>query len=249
MIQTGTKQKTIKLGRMLVLFSAFTVLFLSGCTHGMRITNAEKFNLSPTAPLAKPVKVGIISASDAHPQNRRYVAAIVESLQKNGNVSQVVYPYKRAENDGIDAIADITVNSRYSGVGSNFFVNFPGFLIFAPAIFGYGYQADIDTQVLLVDGKNTAQQQLSIPCNYEFRQADMGRTWTEIGWLEWGVIPLIGGFVFTGYDDGVTEEFITKVSPSYGPFVASKIVAAIKPPETLSSAAAPAAAGSTQNPK
>ncbi len=233
MRQTSTKRQTITIGRMFILFSVFTVLFLlSGCTHAMRITNADKFTLSPAAPLTKPVKLGITSASDAHPQNKRYVAAIIEALQKNGSISQVLYPYKRSENDTVDAVADITVNPKYSGVGSNFFVNFPGFLIFAPAIWGYGYQADIDTQVLLVNAKDSSQQQISIPCSYEFRQADMNRTWTELGWLEIGIIPLVGGIVFTGYDENVTEQFITKVSPSYGPFVATKIVSAIRPAET-----------------
>jgi hypothetical protein len=236
MEQASMKQQTITIGRMVILFSVFTVLLLlSGCTHAMRITNADKFTPSPTAPLTKPVKLGVTSASDAHPQNKRYVAAIIEALQKNGSVSQVLYPYKRTENDPVDAVADITVNPKYSGVGSNFFVNFPGFLIFAPAIWGYGYQADIDTQVFLVNSKDSSQQQISIPCSYEFRQADMNRTWTEMGWFEVGIIPLVGGIVFTGYDEKVTEQFITKVSPSYGPFVAIKIVSAIKPAETATS--------------
>ncbi len=236
MKQMSTKQDAVTVGRVITLFSLVAVLFLlSGCTHAMRITNTDKFTLSPTAPLSKPVKLGVTSASDVHPQNKRYVAAIIEALQKNGNVSQVLYPYKRTENDTVDAVADITVNPKYSGVGSNFFVNFPGFLIFAPAIWGYGYQADIDTQVLLVNAKESSQQQISIPCSYEFRQADMNRTWTELGWLEIGIIPFVGGIVFTGYDENVTEQFITKVSPSYGPFVAAKIVSAIRPAATAPS--------------
>jgi hypothetical protein len=65
MEQTNTKRKIRRIGRMLILFSVVTVLFLlSGCTHAMRITNSDKFTLSPTAPLAKPVKLGVTSASD-----------------------------------------------------------------------------------------------------------------------------------------------------------------------------------------
>jgi hypothetical protein len=57
-----------------------------------------------------------------------------------------------------------------------------------------------------------------------------------LGWFEIGIIPFVGGIAFTSYDDSVTEQFITKVSPSYGPFVAAKIVSAIKPAKTVTSA-------------
>jgi hypothetical protein len=55
----------------------------------------------------------------------------------------------------------------------------------------------------------------------------MGRTWTEVSWFEVGVIALIGGVVFTGYDNDITPEFITAVSPNYGAYVSRKIVDAL----------------------
>ncbi len=59
---------------------------------------------------------------------------------------------------------------------------------------------------------------------YHFRHAAINRTWTDASWFEVGIIALIGGAAFTSYDTGVTNEFIQKVSPSYGPYVAKKIV-------------------------
>ena len=39
-----------------------------------------------------------------------------------------------------------------------------------------------------------------------------------------GIIPLIGGVVFTSYDTDATSEFIRMVSSNYGTYVSSKIV-------------------------
>ncbi len=59
----------------------------------------------------------------------------------------------------------------------------------------------------------------------------MSRTWTEVGWFEVGIIPLIGGIVFTSYDVDATDDFITEVSPYYGPYIAGKIMATLRSAE------------------
>ena len=124
-------------------------------------------------------------------------------------------------------LIDIAVNPKYVGSGQNFVVNFPGLLIFAPAIWGYKYTADIDTRVNITNLKDNTSRQIAVPTRYVFRQADMGRTWTEVSWFEVGIIALVGGTVFTGYDNDVTPEFITTVSPNYGAYVSRKIIDAL----------------------
>ena len=101
---------------------------------------------------------------------------------------------------------------HYDGEGLNFLVNWPGFLIFAPAIWGYGYNAEIETKVNITRLTDGSSQQIAISTKYKFRQAEIDRTWTEVGWFEVGLIPLIGGVVFIQYDTDVTDEFITKVA-------------------------------------
>ena len=199
----------------------------SGCSHNMRITNLDQNFTPPSAVPKQTVRVGVTSSNMSHPQNSKYVNAIVDALQKNSGVERVIYPYSPTNKDQADAVVDFSVKARYDGKSSNFFVNWPGFLIFAPAIWGYGYTADIETEALITNLKSGTSQQLSIPLQYEFRQAEFDRTWTGIGWLEVGIIPLIGGFVFSGYDDDLTPEFIRSVSPSYGPFVATKTAKAV----------------------
>lgn len=212
-----------------LLFSMLLMILLAtGCSHALQITNTGDYFSPPSPPFKQPRKLGITSSSDTHMQNSRYVAAIVDALQRTGNFERVVHPFNQSlHGDQTDVVLDIAVNPRYSGRGSNFFVNFPGFLIWAPAIWGYGYIAEIETRVNITNPKDGRSQQIMIPTKYYFRQAEFDRTWTEISWLEIGVIALIGGIVFTQYDADVTDEFITKVSSSYGPYVASKIVAGL----------------------
>lgn len=215
--------------RVLFVSCLFAIFLISGCTHPMEIKNAEDYFSPPSPPLAKPIKLGVTSSSVTDPKNSRYVNAIIDALQRSGNFERVLYPYSLTVNQGqADMLIDIAVNPKYDGSGVNFWINWPGFLIFSPAIWGYKYTAEIETRVSITDLKNNASKQFAIPTHYVFRHADMGRTWTEVSWFEVSVIALIGGIVFTGYDDDITPEFITKVSPNYGAYVSKKIVDALQ---------------------
>lgn len=206
----------------------FIGVYATGCSHPMRVVNGNDYFAPPAPPKEKMITIGITSNNSGDAENSRYITSIVDGLQRTGSFNRIIYPYNQSmHKDQVDFVADISVNPRYEGEGMNFLVNWPGFLIFAPAIWGYGYRAQIETMVNITSVKDGSSQQMAIPTNYRFRQAEIDRTWTEIGWLEFGVIPLIGGIVFTQYDTDVTDEFITKVSPSYGSFVAKRIVDSI----------------------
>jgi hypothetical protein len=211
-----------------ILTCLVAIILFSGCHHALQITNSEDYFFNSSPPLAKPMKLGVTSSSVTDPKNSRYVGAIVDAMQKSGNFERVLYPYSTAVNqEQADMLINIAVNPKYDGSGSNFWVNWPGFLIFAPAIWGYKYSAAIETQVNITNLKDHTTKQIAIPTNYIFRHADMGRTWTEISWIEVSIIAFIGGIVFMGYDDDVTDEFITKVSPNYGAFVSKKVIEAL----------------------
>ncbi len=213
--------------RNFILFLMFPAFISAGCSHDLHITNLDEY-FSPPSPVSKDIRLGITSGSDVHPQNSRYINAIVDSLHRTGSFQRVIYPYSPAlHKEQVDVVVNITVNPRYSGTGSNFLVNWPGFLIWAPAIFGYGYSAEIETTANINRLKDNQSQTTTVVTKYRFRQAEIDRTWTEVGWLEVSLIPFIGGIVFTQYDPDVTDEFITKVSPQYGQYVAGKIVAAL----------------------
>lgn len=204
-----------------------SIFFTVGCTHGLHITNLnENFSAPPPALISSPT-IGIKSSNDAHVQNSRYISAIVDSLKRTGGFENVIYPFSKPLHEEVDVILELTVMPTYSGKGSNFFVNWPGFLIFAPAIWGYGYTANIHTIATATYPNSNTSQEIIVDTKYDFRQAEIDRTWTELGWLEVGIIPLIGGIAFIQYDEDVTNVFIGEVSNSYGTFVANKIIASL----------------------
>jgi len=208
----------------------FGFFLLSGCYHRMEITNPEDYFSPPSPPLAKPIKLGVTSSSITDAHNSRYVYAVVDALQKSGNFERVLYPFSQAVSQGqVDVLVDIAVNPRYDGSEQNFIINWPGFIICAPAIWGYEYTAEIGTLVSITNLKDNTSKQVAIPTHYIFRHADMGRTWTEAGgWLFYSVPAFIGGIVFTGYNNDVTPLFITEVSPNYGAYVSRKIIEGLK---------------------
>lgn len=182
----------------------------------------------PSAPLANTGKVIGISSEDQSYQNQQYIKSIVSALRTSNTFDQVIYPYNTSVSKKADYIINITVSPHYSGKISNFFVNWPGFLVFTPAIIGYGYNAQINTDLSISNSKNKKSQISKVTNNYNFRHAEMDRTWTEIGWFEVSLIPFIGGFFFTQYDPDATEEFLVKVSDNYGAGVARSIVEGIR---------------------
>lgn len=223
--------------RVLLLSCLFAFFLASGCSHQMHITNTEDYFSPPSPPLAKPIKLGVTSSTITDAKNSRYVNAVVDALQRSGNFERILYPYSQSVNQGqADMLIDLAVNPKYDGSGANFFISWPGFIILAPAAWGYKYTAEIETRVSITNLKDNTSKQIAIPTHYVFRHADIGRAWTEAGgWLLFSVPALVGGIVFTGYDNDITPEFITLVSPNYGAYVSKKIVDALQGASTTSS--------------
>ncbi|MCP3942407.1 MAG: hypothetical protein GY710_13095 [Desulfobacteraceae bacterium] len=212
----------------------FTLLFLLitfcfvGCAHKMDVTNIRSHFSPPIAPPKTPIKIGIKSSDDAVMEKSKYISAIVDAIKRSGSFEKTIYPYKHSVHNGdVDVVVDLSVMPKYSGSGSNFLVNWPGFLIFAPAFWGYGYNADIATMVNITFAEQNISQQIAVPLQYKFRHAAINRTWTEIGWLEFGIIPFIGGIAFTQYDPKITPDFISSISTSYGASISNKIIETI----------------------
>jgi hypothetical protein len=61
-----------------------------------------------------------------------YVEAIAASLELAASVERVVYPYVKTA-AAVDVVANVSVDPEYRGAWTNFLVNWPGFLLFAPA--------------------------------------------------------------------------------------------------------------------
>lgn len=190
---------------------------LLGCVHTLEIRNPAP--LPPrVAWHATPPVIGVTRGKTAE-DSFRYVDLVAEALRSHGVASQVVYP--AAPGQPVDVLVAVTVTPEYLGSNGNFLVNFPGFLVFAPAWHGYIYKANPRTRLDVAKGDGAPLAALDWEHEYEFRQADIGRTWTEISWFEWGVIALVSGIVFTRYDTDQTPVFVEQVAPNYGEAIAT----------------------------
>jgi len=210
----------MKLNRLATVLGLAVVSSLfTGCAHRLEIKNLSQYRNTSLISLEKQARVGIVS--DAREiEGKRFVKEIAVSLQKY-NVRSTTSTLNKKN---LDYIATITVNSDYKGSGWNFLINWPGFLIFTPAWHGYNYSIEHDLSVLLTDAKSGIKiDSFNIPIELDIRHAAINRTWTEIGWFEFGVIPLVGGFFFIQYDDNVTVIAHDKAISVLADFTAQEI--------------------------
>jgi hypothetical protein len=200
------------------------VIFCSGCAHQLTVKNLSSYQNKSVNPLKKPLTVGIVSTSEDKDCNQ-LVKGVGMALGGGSYSATVVLPYLPGSDRRPDVVANIKISSEYAGSGWNFLINWPGFLIFTPAWNGYVYKANYQVDIALTKGADNAQiDSWAMPIKLDLRQAEIDRTWTEIGWLEVGVIPLIGGIVFTAYDTDVTPILIEKIEAPIGDYIAQEIV-------------------------
>ncbi len=199
-----------------------TLMLGSGCAHTLEVKNIHTFESVETHPLQKPLTIGVMGSTD-DVGSHQLMKGVEASLGRYSTT--VVLPSTSEKSRKIDVVANIKIQSEYKGSGWNFLINWPGFLIFTPAWNGYVYKANYNVDVALtkgIDGDKLAGW--SLPINLDLRQAEFDRTWTEVGWLEVGIIPLIGGIVFVGYDTDVTPILGEKIKNPIGDYIAQDIV-------------------------
>jgi len=192
------------------------------------IKNLNNYRSASMQPSAKPVSIGIASpGTESDIYSQRLVKGVGTALARY--TSEVVLPYSLQSAKKVDVIAQIGVKPEYKSSGWNFLINWPGFLIFMPAWNGYVYKVNYNVDILLTDGpKNSRIDSFSIPVHLNIRHADMDRTWTEVGWLEFGIIPLFGGIIFaTTYDPDVSPLTLDKIESPVGDYIAQEIISRV----------------------
>lgn len=204
-----------------MLLGLLAVLLLSGCSHKLEVINISDYKHMEHDALQAKSKIGIVTSSNDK-EGEQIIRGIASSLSNYS--AEVFYPYNFNGTVTADVIAKIEVTHQYDGSGWNFLINWPGFLIWTPAWNGYIYKAKYDIDILLTDANNTKIDDYQMPIDLDIRHAEMDRTWTEIGWLEVGIIPFIGGIVFINYDDDVTPILLNAIEAPIGDYIAQDIV-------------------------
>lgn len=231
--------KKIEIGTAILFL--LLAAFLAGCTHQMAIKNLNSYYSTTSTFSQQPLRLGLkIDSSDF--EGKKISKMTAEALNRcNIQVATAFAP------DNVDAVASMHINSDYKGSGWNFLINFPGFLVWAPVWHGYNYTVSHNIRVVLTDAKTgKTVNTVNVPVVLNIRHADISRTWTEISWLEFGVIAFVGGVVFIDYDDDVTPKVTEKAGPVIADYIAQEIshaLAGIKP--SVKSAVLPTASVTT----
>ena len=123
---------------------------LAGCTHPMAVKNLNMYQNTSLATLRQPVNLGIVSNS-TEMEGKKFVKLVADSMSKYNVRATTAVMNDHAD---LDVIATISVNSEYKGSGWNFLINWPGFLVFAPAWNGYIYEINHDFTVLLTNAQS-----------------------------------------------------------------------------------------------
>jgi hypothetical protein len=199
-------------------------VMLQGCAHTLEIKNLTDYQGPAAEPLKQRSAIGV-AAQASNDEARQLAKAVGAELGKYG--AEVEYPYLGASGARpVDVVASLDVKPVHKGSGWNFLVNFPGFLVFAPAWNGYIYEVRYDIGVTLTSPADGAPvDHFVVPVVLDVRHASYNRTWTEVSWFEVGAIAFLGGLVFTSYDDGVTPLVVQHSASTIGDYVAQKIVA------------------------
>ena len=135
----------------------------------------------------------------------------------------------------------MSIEPSYRGSLWNFPITFPGFIVFACAWNGYVYNIYVDT-VVYVEPLDAAQAELTktgggrlesarldLKMPFRVKHCSWGRGfWSGMGWFTWGGTSLVGGAVFTGYDDKISDPFKEAIKGRYGGYVAEKTVQALR---------------------
>jgi hypothetical protein len=225
--QTSGEKMTLKNPANLVVAVLVAMTSMVGCTHKLDIKNLRSYyntsNVSYEG--ARPLRIGVRSTCEEF-EERRIVQRIGSSLSShNASATSSIKPDK----SNVDVIATFSALSEYKGSGWNFLVNFPGFLVWAPAWHGYNYEVSHNISVQLSDAKTGKNlKTIHIPVVLDILHADINRTWTEVSWLEFGVIAFVGGIVFIQYDDTVTPLVEQKAGPVVADFIAKEIIEALQ---------------------
>ena len=147
-------------------------------------------------------------------------------MRTHPDVAEVLLKDQEPEKE-TDATVTLRTDTKYDGSGWNFLITFPGFIVFTHAWNGFVYTAAVSTQMdVALNGKG-GKVSRQIDTVYDIRHCDFGRgAAASSGWYlpGWGATNIVVGLFMVGYDTDATPEFLEKVRPTYGVYIANSIV-------------------------
>jgi len=212
-----------------ILTTLLVISLTLGCTYALKVTNEGDFEPETTT-LMQQVKLGVLPTKDD------LLSSVINKLQMDPNIAEIKINYKPGSGVEVDYAQKLERKAKYRADGQNFFITFPGFILFAHAWAGYKYYVDIATKSTLLDKEGKILKNATFNTPYEIRYTSFARgaTTSLCGWFTplYGAVDIIAGAFYAGtFDQRGTDEFYDKIKDSYSSYIASKIVGQIKKQE------------------
>lgn len=197
---------------------------LCGCSHDLEIRDLDRFSERVMDASQAGLSVGL--ALDSSGLDDEILAQEVASALQRQARYHVTYP--ATDFTWADVFIRMTlVEKEKTGSVGNFFVCFPGFLLFTHAWLGYAYHSTLTVRcdlVAAVTGEHIGT--IEVPIGLDMRQAELDRTWANgfLGWYYAGIPCFINGFFCVPYDPDLDPVLRREVFPILGAHVASQII-------------------------
>lgn len=205
---------------------------LGSCVHSARLyepTRIENSDLTRT----RPRRVAVLPYR-GEKKHRPYFETVVSGLERHPSIESIRTNWSAPENGAGDSeyepdcVVEIRPSAEYSGSGKNFFITFPGFLVFAHAWNGFIYHNEITTQLKFHSPRDGSElRRREIVTNYELHHCDFGRGfWASSGWFTpgYGIFTVLPATYMLTYDSDATAAFHELLREPYGGYVAEMLV-------------------------
>ena len=212
----------MKMNKNAILAAIALLSTMTGCRHGMEVTNLSKYDAETMPSLLKKELTVLLSC----PNNSELSSRVAMRLRDFGGYNVYTDIFQGAEKSDM-RIEVLSENAEGTADWTNFFVCMPGCLLFTHAWLGYGYRYDMKWRIRATD-LNTDQLVFDRPVDVslEFRYARPGTTWGNVtGVCLLGIIwPVINGVIVESYDDKATPELMEKVKEALAKHFAFEIL-------------------------
>ncbi len=205
------------------------LFFLCGCYHTLEFVNLDHYSVDKSSRVQKKYKRIFVDMRTASVSSDQFEKVFVKALEErtDGQVEKNAAVAKSED----DLTFEIKVSEFLDGKMSNFALSWPGFMIFLPAWYGYGYVAQYKVDVDIYVGNNSKPvRSLFIPINFEMRHAEYKRTWgaTGLGWFTLTISAAINGAHCMIYDTDLTPELYRRAFGVMGEYAANEVVRELK---------------------
>jgi hypothetical protein len=218
--------KGIKMMRRMICLGLF---FLCGCYHTLEFVNLDHYSVDQSSRVQQKYKRIFVDMKTASVSSDQFEKVFMKALEERTD-GQVVKG-AAVEKGEDDLTFEIKVSEFLDGKMSNFALSWPGFMIFLPAWYGYGYVAQYKVDVDIYAGNNSKRvRSLFIPINFEMRHAEYKRTWgaTGFGWFTLTISAAINGVHCMIYDTDLTPELYRRAFGVMGEYAANEVVKELK---------------------